>query len=168
MGADHIATASGTSDEETPARERNNTSDVVERVTRLAGSHAARPIRFGIVGAVTFVIQIAGLTLFTNAGLGSLVAYIASLVISVEFNFVVNQLLVWHDRPVSRVPRRLLHRWATFHGAIALSLVINVVAFALAEPFMPDIAAAVVGLAASTVIKFLSLDRLVFRSTGLR
>ena len=125
----------------------------------MAGSHAARPIRFGIVGAVTFAIQIAGLTLFTNAGLGSLVAYMVSLVISVEFNFVVNQLLVWHDRPVSRVPRRLLHRWATFHGAIALSLVINVVAFALAEPFMPDIAAAVVGLAASTVIKFLSLDR---------
>lgn len=141
---------------------------MVERVTRLAGSHAARPIRFGVVGAVTFALQILLLTFFTNAGLGSIVAYVLALVVSVEFNFAVNQLLVWHDRPVSRAPRRFVHRWATFHGAIALSLVINVAAFVLAVQFMPDVAAAVVGLAASTVIKFLSLDRLVFRSTGLR
>lgn len=143
-------------------------SDAVERVTRLAGSHAARPIRFGVVGAITFALQLLLLTLLTDAGVGSLVAYVLALAIAVQFNFVVSQLLVWHDRHLSHAPRRLLHRWATFHAAIALSLVINVVAFALAEPFMPDIAAAMVGLAASTVIKFLSLDRLVFRSTGLR
>jgi putative flippase GtrA len=142
--------------------------DMVERVTRLAGSHAARPIRFGVVGAVTFGLQILLLTLFTDAGLGSIVAYVLALAFSVQFNFVVNQLLVWHDRPVSRVPRRIVHRWATFLGAIALSLVLNVVAFAIAEPFMPAVAAALVGLAASTIIKFLSLDRLVFRSAGLR
>lgn len=140
----------------------------MERVTRLAGSHAVRPIRFAVVGAITFGLQIVLLGIFTSAGLGSLIAYVVALAISVQFNFVVSQLLVWHDRPVSRAPRRLAHRWATFHGAIGLSLVINVVAFALAEPFMPVLAAAVVGLAASTVIKFLSLDRLVFRSTGLR
>lgn len=141
---------------------------MVERVTRLAGSHAARPIRFGVVGAVTFGLQILLLTLFTDAGLGSIVAYVLALAFSVQFNFVVNQLLVWHDRPVSRVPRRIVHRWATFLGAIALSLVFNVVAFAIAEPFMPAVAAALVGLAASTIIKFLSLDRLVFRSARLR
>jgi putative flippase GtrA len=121
-----------------------------------------------VVGAVTFGVQAVLLTLFINAGLDSLVAYVIALAVSVQFNFVVNQFLVWHDRPASRAPRRFLHRWATFHGAIALSLVINVVAFALAEPFMPALAAAAVGLAASTIIKFLSLDRLVFRSTGLR
>lgn len=143
-------------------------SDAVERITRLAGSHAARPVRFGIVGAITFGLQIVLLTLLTNFGVGSLVAYVAALALAVQFNFAVSQLLVWHDRQLSRAPRRLVHRWATFHAAIALSLVVNVVAFALAEPFMADIAAAIVGLAASTVIKFLSLDRLVFRSTGLR
>jgi putative flippase GtrA len=141
---------------------------VIERVTRLAGSHAVRPVRFAFVGAITFGLQLILLSLFTSAGLGSLLAYVVALAISVQFNFVVSQLLVWHDRPVSRAPRRLVHRWATFHGAIALSLVVNVVAFALAEPFMPDVAAAVVGLAASTLIKFFSLDRLVFRSAGLR
>ena len=143
-------------------------SDAVERITRLAGSHAARPVRFAIVGAITFGLQILLLALLTNLGLGSLVAYVVALALAVQFNFTVSLLLVWHDRHLSHGPRRLVHRWATFHAAIAFSLVVNVVAFALAEPFMPDIAAAIVGLAASTVIKFLSLDRLVFRSTGLR
>jgi putative flippase GtrA len=96
------------------------------------------------------------------------VAYVLALAIAVQFNFAVSQLLVWHDRGVSSGRLRLAHRWLTFHAAIALSLVVNVVVFALAEPFMADIAAALVGLGASTLIKFLSLDRLVFRSTGLR
>jgi putative flippase GtrA len=143
-------------------------SDTVERVTRLAGSHAARPIRFAIVGAITFGLQIGLLTWLTDAGMNSIVAYVLALAIAVQFNFAVSQLLVWHDRGVSSGRLRLAHRWLTFHAAIALSLVVNVVVFALAEPFMADIAAALVGLGASTLIKFLSLDRLVFRSTGLR
>lgn len=127
------------------------------------GSGAARPVRFGVVGTLTFGLQLLLLTLLTNAGLESLVAYVLALATAVQFNFMVSQLLVWHDRPLSLTARRIIHRWATFHALIALSLIVNVVAFALAEPFMPDIGAALVGLAASTVIKFLSLDRLVFR-----
>ena len=80
-----------------------------------------------------------------------------------QFNFIVSQLLVWHDRPMSLTVGRVAHRWATFHAFIAVSLIINFAAFVIAQPFMPDIAAALVALAASTVIKFLSLDRLVFR-----
>jgi putative flippase GtrA len=143
-------------------------SDTVERVTRLAGSKAARPVRFGIVGAITFGLHILLLTLLINAGFDAFVANALALAISVQFNFAVSQLLVWHDRHGADAPLRLGQRWFTFHAAIGLSLVIQVVAFALAQPFMPPIAAAIVGVAASTVIKFLSLDRLVFRSTGLR
>jgi putative flippase GtrA len=49
---------------------------------------------------------------------------------------------------------------------IALSLVINFVGFALAQPFMPDLAATVVAVAASTVVKYLSLDRYTFSKTN--
>lgn len=143
-------------------------SDSVERIARLAGSHAARPIRFGVVGAITFGLQIMLLTLLTNNGGDAVVANAIALAIAVQFNFAVSQLMVWHDRDLSLARRRLAHRWFTFHAAIALSLVVNFAAFALALPFVPVVAAAFVGLAASTVIKFLSLDRLVFRSTGLR
>jgi putative flippase GtrA len=96
------------------------------------------------------------------------VAYVIALAVAVQFNFGASQFLVWHDRDMPSAKRRLMHRWITFHGAIALSLVINVVVFALGERALPDLAAAVVALAASTVIKFLSLDRLVFRASGLR
>jgi len=138
------------------------------RLPRLLGSNGARPLRFGLVGAITFGLQLVLLTVFTSMGMGSVVAYAFALGLAVQFNFVFSQLLVWHDRPKSMKVRRVVHRWATFHAYIAVSLIVNLVAFVLAQPFMSDLAAAVVALAASTVIKFLSLDRLVFRASGVR
>jgi putative flippase GtrA len=108
------------------------------------------------------------LTVFTSVGLGSVIAYAFALGLAVQFNFLFSQLLVWQDRPASLKLARVAHRWATFHAFIAVSLIVNFVAFVLAQPFVPDIAAAVVALAASTVIKFLSLDRLVFRPSAVR
>jgi len=134
----------------------------------MAGHRVLRPVRFGLVGALTFALQLLLLTVFTDAGLGSLLAYIVALALAVQFNFVVNQSLVWHDRPLSVGARRLAHRWVAFHAFIMLSLVLNVAGFALAEPFMPAFAAALVGLAVSTLVKFLSLDRLVFQSGARR
>ncbi len=132
-------------------------------MARLLGSNGARPVRFGIVGAVTFALQIGLLILFTSLGLGSVIAYAGALALAVQFNFVVSQLLVWRDRPTSLTGGRVAHRWATFHAFIAVSLIVNFAAFVLAQPYMPDVVAAIAALAASTIIKFLSLDRLVFR-----
>ena len=134
----------------------------------MLGSNGARPLRFALVGAITFGLQLVLLTVFTSLGIRSVVAYAFSLGLAVQFNFVFSQLLVWHDRPKSMKVGRVAHRWATFHAYIAVSLIVNFVAFVLAQPFMSDLAAAVVALAASTVIKFLSLDRLVFRTSGVR
>ena len=121
-----------------------------------------------MVGAVTFGLQLALLSVFTSLGIRSVVAYALALGVAVQFNFVLSQLLVWHDRPASMKVRRVVHRWATFHAYICVSLVVNLIAFVLAQPFMSDIAAAVVALAASTLIKFVSLDRLVFRTSRVR
>lgn len=137
-------------------------------MTRFIRSQTARPLRFAVVGAITFALQIGLLTFLTDAGIESVVAYAIALAISVQFNFVANQLVVWHDRPLPLTLRGVAHRWATFHASIALSLIVNFVAFVVFEPFMPDLAAAVVAIAASTVIKFLSLDRLVFPPARLR
>jgi putative flippase GtrA len=125
-------------------------------LSRLLGSSAARPLRFGL------------LAVFTSTGLDSVIAYAIALALAVQFNFVFSQLLVWHDRPKSLTLGRVVHRWATFHAFTGVSIVVNFVAFVLARPYMPDIAAAIVALGASTVIKFLSLDRLVFRPSGVR
>ena len=135
----------------------------VESISVLIGSGAARPVRFGVVGAVTFGVQLGMLMVFKGAGFGSVIAYALALAVSVQFNFIVNQLVVWHDRPLSLFSKRGIERWMTFHGCIALSLVVNFVAFLVAQMFMTDILAAVVGVSASTALKFLSLDRLAFK-----
>jgi len=135
-------------------------------VTRLPGllnSGAARPIRFGVVGVVTFGVQLGGLFLLKQAGLPSIIAYALALAVSVQFNFIVNQLVVWGDRPLAMLSREFAQRWVTFHGCIALSLVVNMGAFIVAQLFLPDMAAAVIGVGSSTALKFFSLDRVAFR-----
>jgi len=57
-------------------------------------------------------------------------------------------------------------RKQSFLAMIALSLVINFVAFALAQPFIGDMPATILAVAASTVIKYLSLDRYTFSKTN--
>jgi putative flippase GtrA len=115
------------------------------------------------VGGLTFAVQLGLLVLLTGAGLGSLPAYAVALALAVQFNFGLSQLLVWHDRPLSGASRHLVERWLTFHTVIALSLVVNFVAFVVAQAVVVDIAAAAIAVAVSTGIKFVSLDRYTFR-----
>jgi putative flippase GtrA len=129
-------------------------------------SSAARPLRFLFVGGITFVLQYGLLKLFEAPGLSPVVAYGLALAVAVQFNFIVSQLLVWPDRPVRITFGDVFRRWLSFLAMIALSLVINFVGFALAQPFMPDLAATVVAVAASTVVKYLSLDRYTFSKTN--
>jgi putative flippase GtrA len=136
----------------------------VARLPGLLGSSAARPIRFGVVGIITFGVQLGSFFLLKQGGIPSVVAYAIALAISVQFNFIVNQLVVWADRPVKLLSKQFAERWATFHGCIAVSLVVNMGAFVVAQLFLPDIVAAIVGVGSSTAIKFFSLDRLAFRS----
>jgi putative flippase GtrA len=124
----------------------------------------ARPVRYGTVGAVTFVLNLGLLVLFKRAGLPSVPAYALALALSVQFNFACSQFWVWGDRHVASFwGRDTAERWVTFHGCIGVSLAINFVVFAAAQVFMPDVLAALVGVGASTLAKFLSLDRLAFK-----
>lgn len=134
-----------------------------DAVASLAASQRARPVRFLLVGGITFALNVALLVLFTSLGLGSIVAYAIALALSVQFNFVVNQLLVWHDRPLPLAIRPIVARWAGFHAWIALSLVLNMLAFSIATLFVGDLAAAFVAVVVSTGFKFFSLDRFAFR-----
>ena len=137
-----------------PQRYRN-------RVTKVA---VWRLVRFGVMGIVTFGVQIGLLMFLKSAGFGAILAYTIGLAAAVQFNFVVNQVFVWDDRPLSGIfSRSTLERWVTFHGCIGLSLVLNFGAFVVARLFIGDLPAAVAGVALSTAVKFLSLDRVAFR-----
>ena len=109
------------------------------------------------------MLQFGLLLLFEAPGLDPGVAYALALAVAVQFNFVVSQLLVWPDRPLHITLGDVFRRWVSFLAMIALSLVINLGAFIIARNFVSDLPAAAVGVAASTVIKYLSLDRLTFR-----
>ena len=145
--------------------DRRSLLDSVDRLRLFA----ARPLRYGTVGAVTFVLNLGLLFAFKAAGLPSIPAYALALALSVQFNFACSQFWVWGDRHVVTFwGRDMAERWVTFHGCIGVSLVINFVVFAVAQMAMPDLFAAVVGVGASTLAKFLSLDRLAFRDrTGI-
>jgi putative flippase GtrA len=138
----------------------------LDRVSRFILSGSGRPVRFGLVGALTFGVQIGLLLLFELAGIDTIVAYAMALALAVQFSLVVNQLLVWQDRPLTMTPSQVARRWATFHSSIALSLGMNLAAFIVFERFLPEILAAVAGLGASTIVKFFSLDRLAFRPSS--
>jgi len=125
-----------------------------------------RPLRFLFVGGITFLLQFGLLKLFELPGWGPVVAYALALALAVQFNFAVSQLLVWQDRPVNATATDIGRRWLSFHLMIALSLLINFVAFVIAVAFVPDIVATLIAVAASTVIKFLSLDRYTFSKTN--
>lgn len=94
-------------------------------------------------------------------------AYALALAAAVQFNFLFSQLLVWQDRPLVITRRKIFERWVSFHTWIAMSLVVNLATFAVAQLFVSDLPATIAAVATSTVIKFVSLDRLTFgRSSG--
>src|SRR5690606_22064848 len=132
--------------------------------TLLALNGTRRLIRFGANGIATFVVQIGLLVLLKSAGLNGVVANAIGLAVAVQFNFLVSELFVWSDRRLTTIlGREMAQRWLTFHGCTGLSLLLNFGAFMVARLFMPDVPAAIVGVGASTIVKFLSLDRLAFR-----
>jgi dolichol-phosphate mannosyltransferase len=121
-----------------------------------------RFVRFAVLGGVTAVINIGLLWLLSEAGINAIAAYAIGMAIALQFNFLASQAFVWQDRGAGSW-RVLAERWVTFHTCTAASIAVNMAAFIVARLFMPDIAAAIVGLAISTVVKFMSLDRLAFK-----
>jgi putative flippase GtrA len=136
-----------------------------ERYETIMGLNGTRRlVRFGVNGIATFFVQIGLLVLLKSAGVNGVVANAIALTVAVQFNFLLSEIFVWSDRRLLTVMgREMAQRWVTFHGCIALSLVLNFGAFIVARLFMPDVPAAVIGVGASTLLKFLSLDRLAFR-----
>jgi len=116
------------------------------------------------MGVMTFVLNMGLLVLFGELGASRLPAYAMALGLAVQFNFASSQVWVWRDRRLHTLwGRAMVERWATFHGCIAVSLVVNFAVFGAAQFVMPLLLAVVAAVAASTLIKFLSLDRLAFK-----
>lgn len=126
----------------------------------------ARPARFLIVGAVMAVIAIGMLEGLKALGVGAVLAYAIALAVTLQLNFVANQVFVWGDR-ASESRRDLFDRWVGFHTYTALSLIANLVIFAGVHLVAPDLVAVGVGTLAATAFKFGTLDRLTFKDNAV-
>jgi putative flippase GtrA len=118
-----------------------------------------------VVGAATALVQLAMLLSLKSVGFGSVPAYALGLLVSCQFNFGCNVCLVWQDRPIagSRL-RGLARRWTKYHGLVAFAVGLNFGIFSLTQLWVPDLAAAGIAIAGSTLIKFFALDRLAFKA----
>lgn len=123
-----------------------------------------RVVRFGVNGVATFFVQIGMLMLLKSTGMSGVIANAIGIAVAVQFNFLLSELFVWSDRRLLTVlGGEMVRRWLTFQSLIALSLVLNFGAFLVAQLFISDLPAAVIGILASTLVKFLSLDRYAFK-----
>ena len=138
------------------------------RTVSFLNSGFGRLLRFGVVGGTTGLVQLAMLQALKSVGIAAVPAYALGLLVSCQVNFTLNTFLVWGDRPIgSNRLRALARRWAAYHACIALAVALNFGVFVLAREYVHDIAAAVIAIGASTLVKFFLLDRLAFKDETL-
>ena len=131
----------------------------------LIRSDAARPLRFGLSGGVSGLLQLALLAKLTHAGWAPLSANGVAFIVAAQVNFAVNWVFTWRDRHAdgSQV-RSFLQRWAMFHGAVAGTACLNMLVFTLARLAVPPLPAAALGIASAAGVNYMLGDRLVFRA----
>jgi putative flippase GtrA len=135
------------------------------------GEHR-RKLRFLLVGALCFTFQYAVLRALSGAGMARPAANGVGFVISAQANFLLSSVFTWADRTqVSQLSTDHLRanrgRWVSYNLAAVVALAVNTIVFAAADRVAGALPAALVGVAAGTVVTFLVCDRLVFAgSTG--
>jgi putative flippase GtrA len=138
----------------------------------------ARPVRFAIVGGLAGLMQLALLKLLIDHGWQALLANGVAFLLSAQCNFVMSCLFTWRDRGIGGTSRSgaqrdgsttggmllVARRWLAFHCSIASMALVNMVAFAVAQLVLPNVAAAAVGICVAAIGNFFIGDRLIFRS----
>jgi len=125
---------------------------------------ASRAVRFIIVGGISGVAQIVFLAIWLHFSsqhrLGNLVAFL----LSAQINFALNQLVTWHSTLAGSSSQTTLTRWVKFHGAIAVSAVINQVVYNVAVLFVPILVSAALAILFVAGFNFVMLNRFVFQA----
>lgn len=142
-----------------------------DRSPAFSWSGHRRKLRFLAVGAFCFTLQYALLRALSDAGMARAFANGIGFVVSAQANFVLSSVFTWADRahgnvPASSISKRHLNvnrtRWVSYNGTAAIALVVNTVVFATADSVVGALPAALVGVAAGTVVTFVVCDRLIF------
>jgi putative flippase GtrA len=118
--------------------------------------------RFALSGATAGLLQLLLLQVLSSFGWPRLVGNAVAFLVATQANFCLGQWFTWRDR--SDASRSLARRWATYHGSVAVTAVLNMVVFAVASTALPELLAAALGIVAASVANFVSGDLLVFRT----
>lgn len=123
---------------------------------------AVRWVRFNLVGAAGFVVQMLTLAAVTRGlGVRPSIAVVVAVLVAVTHNFVWHERVTWPGQP--RQGR--LRRWLSFNLSNGLiSVVTNVIVTTLmvAATGAPLLAANAMAVALASVVNFLLSDRYVF------
>lgn len=126
----------------------------------LARTHAARLVRFTVVGLIAASVQLALLDELIRLGWDPFLANVVGILVSIQVNFVLSARVIWPDRPIRG---RWRQSWVAFHGAMLSTTALNLAVFTLANLVVPHLIAAMAGIAVGGTINYLLGDRLVFR-----
>jgi putative flippase GtrA len=123
-------------------------------------SPAARPLRFAGTGITAAAVQLGLLTLFTHAGVESLLANTVAFLLAAQVNFALSVTVTWRECLGNGELRTM---WATFHGSIAAMALVNLLVFAVAREVMPALVASALGILAGALGNYAAGNTLVFR-----
>lgn len=121
-----------------------------------------RWVRFNVVGAAGFVLQIVTLSLLVRcAGLPTGVAVTVAVLVAVSHNFMWHERFTWPNQP--REGR--LRRWLSFQlstGVISILTNVGATTLVMTLTGLPVAAANAVAVVLASMVNFLVNDRLVF------
>jgi putative flippase GtrA len=132
---------------------------------------AAEIAKFGVIGAIGYVIDVGGFNLLVHAGSVSplahspLTAKIISSLFAITFSYFGNRHWTWRDRPRTSL-RREYFMFLLLNG-IALVIAVGCLAFSryvlhLDSSFADNLFGNVIGIGLGTLFRFWSYRKFVF------
>jgi putative flippase GtrA len=130
--------------------------------------------KFGAVGSVAFVIDVAIFNLLRQAGVESLTSAAISMAIAATVAFIGNRFWTWRDRERSGLRREYTLYFVFNAVGLLIALVcLGISTYALgaiwpvfATPLAENISKQIVGGALGTVFRFWSYRNIVFRTAS--
>jgi putative flippase GtrA len=131
--------------------------------------------KFGVVGAVCYLVDIGIFNLWLNATNEPISAKVVATVIAATAAFVGNRFWTWRDRERSSLPRE----YARYFGFNLVGLIMTVVCLwvshyglgsvwpaVFANRLADNISANVIGVGLASAFRFWAYRRFVFRAAG--
>jgi len=126
-----------------------------------------QPVRFGTVGGLCALLQLAFLHALVSIGLEKSVANFVALLTLAQVNFFLSLRVTWAERRArDSTGSRLIDTMARFNAMVAVSVVVNQLTFELASTRANYLVAGGSAILVAGLLNYLASDRIVFPIAG--